>query len=111
MSLSLEGCIKDVWTALSDYRENCIPEGDENYDEQWDDICFAMEHITNAAGASAMLEELKATWYVGERGWEHSQYPKADWRLDVCNDDTALGYWEWVLHNLEANGESVHDFL
>lgn len=111
MSVSLEGCIKDIWAALSDYRENCIPEGDENYDKQWDDICFAMEHITNAAGSSAMLEELKDTWDVEEKTFQHSVYTRADWRAEVALHDTILGYWEWVLHNLESNGESVHDFL
>lgn len=110
MSVSLEGCIKDVWDALSDYRENCIPEGEENYDEQWNDICFAMEHITNAAGSSAMLEELKGTWNVGERGYEHPKYQKESWRYEVANDDTTLGYWEWVLENLQINGESVNDY-
>lgn len=108
MSVSLEGCIKDVWTALSDYRENCIPEGDENYDEQWDDICFAMGHITNAAGSSAMLEELKDVWAARD---EHSKYPRCDWLYEAQQWSTTSGYWEWVLHNLESNGESVHDFL
>jgi len=109
--MSFKRALEDMWTVLSDYRENCIPEGDENYDEQWDDICHNMEVITNAAGSSAMLEELRNTWDVEERGCEHSHYAKADWQQDVCNDGTVLGYWEWVLHNLEANGESVHDFL
>ena len=111
MSVSLEDCIKDVWTALSDYRENCIPEGDENYDEQWDDLCFAMEHITNAADSSAMLEELKDTWDIEEFAFQHSKYQKWEWRYDVREGETILGYWEWVLHHLTEDGESVHDHL
>lgn len=31
-----------IWDALHGYREDCIPEGDEAYDEQWSDICTAM---------------------------------------------------------------------
>ena len=34
-----------VWAALHAYREDLIPEGDESYDEQWDDICTAMADL------------------------------------------------------------------
>jgi hypothetical protein len=34
-----------VWNALEGYREDCIPEGDDLYDEQWNDICTAMAWI------------------------------------------------------------------
>ena len=34
-----------IWEALHDYRENCIPEGDEMYDSMWDDICTARAWI------------------------------------------------------------------
>ena len=37
-----------VWNALAAFREDCIPEGDESYDEQWNDICTAMEWIREA---------------------------------------------------------------
>lgn len=35
-----------VWEALFSHRENCIPEGVDNNDEQWDEICTAMAWIT-----------------------------------------------------------------
>lgn len=34
-----------IWDALHGYREDCITEGDESYDEQWDDIATAMAWI------------------------------------------------------------------
>jgi hypothetical protein len=27
---------------------------------------------------------------------EDSDYPVADWKYEIANDDTRLGYWEWV---------------
>lgn len=27
---------------------------------------------------------------------EHETYPRADWKYEVQNDDTNLGYWDWV---------------
>ena len=34
-----------VWTALLGFREDCIPEGDENYDKQWSEITTSMAFI------------------------------------------------------------------
>ena len=34
-----------IWFALSEYREKCIPEGDKNNDDVWDDICTSMAWI------------------------------------------------------------------
>ena len=40
--------IQVVWAALHGYREDCIPEHDPMWDEEWDDICTAMAWITEA---------------------------------------------------------------
>jgi hypothetical protein len=32
---------------------------------------------------------------------EDKSYPRADWRYEVGNEDTNLGYWEWVEHQKE----------
>lgn len=40
--------LETVWEALHGFREDCIPEGDQDYDEQWNDICTAMAWITEA---------------------------------------------------------------
>jgi hypothetical protein len=34
-----------VWAALEAYRADLIPEGDEQFDEIWSDICTAMAVI------------------------------------------------------------------
>lgn len=31
----------------------------------------------------------------------HEQFPKEQWKAEVANDDTHLGYWEWVESQLE----------
>ncbi len=39
-------------------------------------------------------------------------YPVADWQYEVANDDTRLGYWEWVEAQREhaegACGDNPH---
>jgi ribosomal protein S27AE len=32
---------------------------------------------------------------------EDPRHSRSDWRYDVANGDTNLGYWDWVKHNLE----------
>ena len=34
-----------VWAALEAYRADLIPEGEEAYDEEWNNICTAMAWI------------------------------------------------------------------
>jgi hypothetical protein len=47
-----------IWDALTAYREDLIPEGDEMYDKQWDDICTAMAWITEDLGLEYIDGEL-----------------------------------------------------
>jgi hypothetical protein len=32
---------------------------------------------------------------------QYPGYPKSDWRDEVMHNDTTLGYWEWVEHQIE----------
>lgn len=36
----------------------------------------------------------------------HPEHPVEDWRFEVANDDTRLGYWPWVAQKIEeSSGE------
>jgi len=35
-----------IWNALFCYRDECIPEGEPEYDDEWGDICHIMAKIT-----------------------------------------------------------------
>lgn len=39
-----------IWNALHSYREDCIPENDPTYDDEWDNICTQMAWIHEALG-------------------------------------------------------------
>lgn len=45
----------------------------------------------------------------GDRDWwdEDPEYPVSDWRYAVNNDDTRLGYWDWV--NTRKNEDRQDD--
>ncbi|MFA6132643.1 MAG: hypothetical protein WC869_01350 [Phycisphaerae bacterium] len=40
---------------------------------------------------------------IGSYGiWgEHPDHLVADWKYEVANCDTRLGYWDWVVHRME----------
>lgn len=40
----------------------------------------------------------------GDEWGEHPHYTRQAWCQEVDNRDTHLGYWEWVVHQVEANG-------
>ena len=52
----MEDDLKVIWDALHGYREDCIPEGDLLYDDQWDQICTAMAHIHKALSLESPLD-------------------------------------------------------
>jgi hypothetical protein len=37
--------------------------------------------------------------------YQHGRYPREEWRLEVTERNTQLGYWEWVDHRIEADDE------
>lgn len=47
-----------------------------------------------------ILSETLQDEYGGLWG-EHPDYPRKDWAYEVGNNDTNLGYWDWVSHRLE----------
>ncbi len=36
---------------------------------------------------------------------EHPVYPVADWQYEAANNDTRLGYWEWVSNKIANEDE------
>ena len=41
---------------------------------------------------------------------EHPDFPVADWQLQVANDETRAGYWEWVASELELRAIENAEF-
>lgn len=53
---------------------------------------------------AAAIQQLVDTWAAGDTWGQHPHYGRADWQYEVSNGDTHLGYWEWVVHQIDANG-------
>ena len=47
-----------------------------------------------------LIEAIKVAKIDGT--WEDPEFSRQDWRNDVANNDTQLGYFDWVIHNLES---------
>ena len=52
-----------------------------------------------------MTTEVSADALITKHGmWgELETLPRDDWKFEVQNGDTNLGYWEWVAARLEAS--------
>ena len=37
------------------------------------------------------------------------EWPSSDWRFDVSEENTRLGYWDWVAQMREAVRENIND--
>jgi len=48
-------------------------------------------------------DQLDAKYNPAGNG-EHPDYPREAWREEVAADATLLGYWLWVVHQIEAFG-------
>ena len=55
-------------------------------------------------GLSVLL--LEAKWSPDGDG-HHPGYPTRTWRAEVENDNTRLGYWAWVHHQLEEERDEL----
>lgn len=44
-----------------------------------------------------------------ENGYEHPEWTRSEWRNDVENEDTRLGYWDWVAHQLNRESDEEED--
>lgn len=44
----------------------------------------------------------KARWAKRDASWDYEDelYTRDDWKSEVSNGDTQLGYFDWVIHNL-----------
>lgn len=45
----------------------------------------------------------------GDVWGEHVEFKRWIWKQCVADDSTNSGYWEWVLHELEASEEILYD--
>jgi len=83
----------------------------ENLEPEWRAIYVAVAQVHATLAVAEAVERLatrpahadapEAT--VSHRD-EDPRYPVADWRYEVTNGDTALGYWEWVGRRKDAGG-------
>jgi hypothetical protein len=62
---------------------------------------------TRAGAPETKYEKIQARIeeHRGEWDFEDETYPRSDWMYEVGNNDTQLGYFDWLIHKYEAAEE------
>jgi hypothetical protein len=94
--------------ALAAYRERCPPEDFESSDEVW----------LGRSGPGSTREEVDALVkrmaepppVRHDNLWEEDpSFPRSEWADEAGNDDTLLGYWDWVEAQKEQESDDEKD--
>lgn len=89
--------------AIFDFAASTLPE-----DLQADFLALAGRSDIEAASgpvvsSNPLMAEKDAA--MARDVWsELPAFPRADWRSEVADEATSLGYWDWVEHKIEAAG-------
>lgn len=59
--------LNTLWDALHCYRDCLIPEGDEMYDQEWDELCTAMAWIAEDLGCADEIYSDQAANFNNEK--------------------------------------------
>lgn len=100
---------KELWADLEESLNQSMEEifdNPEDYGfERVEDYTPQLEAVDNPQAAAddrdLTAEELDQK-YNWNGGGEHPDYPREDWREMVRIEDTLLGYWAWVQHQLTS---------
>jgi hypothetical protein len=60
------------------------------------------DKFSTSLSSCALTPELLVSRAGGSVWDEHHEHKRADWRQEVSEDNTILGYWEWVSHQVVA---------
>jgi len=81
--------------------------GKEFIMENDDAVSTLNELITVARGLVASDKEHVSTAeaFIDQYGFwgTHPKYPRIDWVYEVANNDTSIGYWDWVANLYEQD--------
>lgn len=94
---SLNQGMEDIFDTPEDY-------GFERVDDYTPQLEAVDDPESTAADRDLNADELDAK-YSPAGGGEHPDYPREDWREMVHMEDTLLGYWAWVQHQLTGEEE------
>lgn len=61
------------------------------------------------SSARSLIEQHLASFKTDSEGEGHKLFPRSDWRYEVDNDDTNLGYAQWLEDKIEFEVDEIAD--
>lgn len=109
---TFQGFMTDIAQVVCDHCGGEIHCPAEPLDDIWYVGILGNDSLPDAFGGiwreydkeGSLFAEGSAEWFRAKYdGQEHPEWPRSDWQYQVSNEDTTLGYWEWVASNVESN--------
>ncbi len=72
---------------------------EDNFDD-WEFLMPDQENLS--VGDSWLADWIEEDWIVEVGPKLEERFPMSDWRYEVANGDTRLGYEDWLEHKVEA---------
>ena len=91
-----ESWLDTIWSALHAYREDCIPEGNEDYDDEWSDICTAMAWIEEQLSEPDTDDYISYDFREGQIVELFHERPQAAWDIDSAPDTVLRRVIAWA---------------
>lgn len=80
--------------------------GNHTYNEHHSEYQIGHINLAPNTPETELSAKQLADFYGTPNSWgEHPRYPRRDWQHEVGEGDTQIGYWDWVVHALEADAD------
>jgi hypothetical protein len=98
----------EIWAKCEDCEETFLQEHWQRYKDDAKKFDEAVDRLREALKSNeAPNQSAKLSEQYGGHWSDHPDFPVRDWRFEVANGDTKLGYWDWCVSMIEAKNENA----
>jgi hypothetical protein len=86
---------------------------EDTSEHEWDEnsacLCKACTFASKVGSFEAVLTEIEKVKaeMLHDLEYDHPSWGRCDWRKEVVEENTQLGYFDWVIHSLESHADDA----
>lgn len=89
---------------------------EDTSEHEWDEnstcLCKACKFSSKVGSFEVVLTEIEKAQNAkaaGDWDYDHPSWGRCDWRKEVGEENTQLGYFDWVIHSLESHADDAEE--